>query len=608
MLNKNKIKILILSFVLFFPLTSFAGTAEISTSCNADADCATGLCAQSNLTGTVTQFCACKTAADCENQYKKDPPEEIWTCEAGVVQSNNVPFCNSNLEGKKNPIGAVTPPPEAAATTSTAELIELTVPEPVINIPGLPKWTTQKVAPGDTTSITYIADYVIAIYKYGLVIGSVLAVAMLMIGGIIYLTAAGAEHLISTAKQIIMGAVSGMILLLGSYLLLTTINPNLVNLNPIEVETIKMEGEIAVQAELGTDSPHQTIADAEPTGPKTPETPGTPVVAGNWRKELTSETLCGKPETGGLTLTTYDARVNKLVPIVKKWKEISVDQGGALYINGGTASCGDNAGTDYIFRTLIEAKKGGLLSPEFLATECGKIIQSFDAKAFSKMKYAERRAVSRAFVKGGDRLAEGQKCGNENKFPRGPWADEYQRIIGNPKKAGMICGDCGSYQVHLYRCFQAEGKTAPANATKFLQSIRNNGNRCSKGNFIFKMPGTEIPKNINTLLNNLSFGDIISWSGPVGSHFFMYTGKKGLEFEILEMGAGGEGDVMGSEKAFVALLQKNSGSKYPVGGVRAHSSAQKYLLSLAKPERGTVCAWRPLNNGLAVPYNTGSLK
>jgi len=87
--------------------------------------------------------------------------------------------------------------------------------------------------------IPWLAKYIGNMYKYGLVIGSILAVMMIMIGGIMYMVGGLNPSMISRGKEFIVGAVTGLVLLLGSYVLLKTINPNLVELQPIEVEIIK---------------------------------------------------------------------------------------------------------------------------------------------------------------------------------------------------------------------------------------------------------------------------------------------------------------------------------------------------------------------------------
>jgi len=80
-------------------------------------------------------------------------------------------------------------------------------------------------------------SYLKAIYKFGLGAIGISAMFMIVIGGFTYLTSAGNNAQTSKAKEIITDAIAGLILALVSYLLLYTINPDLVNFNSINQTT-----------------------------------------------------------------------------------------------------------------------------------------------------------------------------------------------------------------------------------------------------------------------------------------------------------------------------------------------------------------------------------
>ncbi len=86
---------------------------------------------------------------------------------------------------------------------------------------------------------TLLAKYIKGIYNYGLGIGGVLATVMLMVGGLIWLTSGGESGKVGQAKKIITGSIVGMILLYGAFLLLNTINPELVEMKGVKVIGIK---------------------------------------------------------------------------------------------------------------------------------------------------------------------------------------------------------------------------------------------------------------------------------------------------------------------------------------------------------------------------------
>lgn len=93
----------------------------------------------------------------------------------------------------------------------------------------------------ESCKIPWIAIYIYAIYNYLLGIGGVLAAVALMIGGVIWLVSAGNASRVSQAKSWITGSVTGIFILLTSYVLLYQINPELVGMKYIKLQTIEEE-------------------------------------------------------------------------------------------------------------------------------------------------------------------------------------------------------------------------------------------------------------------------------------------------------------------------------------------------------------------------------
>jgi hypothetical protein len=92
-------------------------------------------------------------------------------------------------------------------------------------------------------SIPWIGQYVEAIYQYGIGLAAILATVMIMVGGFLWLTSAGSPDRVSKAKEFITSALTGLVLALFSYMILYTVNPQLVNLRPVQVPEIKEEEE-----------------------------------------------------------------------------------------------------------------------------------------------------------------------------------------------------------------------------------------------------------------------------------------------------------------------------------------------------------------------------
>ena len=89
--------------------------------------------------------------------------------------------------------------------------------------------------------IPWIAEYVGAAFRYGLLLGSALAVFMIMIGGISYILAGANMQMLDKAKGMMWQSVIGLVVLMLSYMVLNIVNPNLVVLPSIKIETVKIQ-------------------------------------------------------------------------------------------------------------------------------------------------------------------------------------------------------------------------------------------------------------------------------------------------------------------------------------------------------------------------------
>ncbi len=74
-----------------------------------------------------------------------------------------------------------------------------------------------------------LPQYIAGVYNFGLMVAGFLAMVMIMIGGFMYIAAGGNQTIIGKAKERIFNAIIGLIILLLSYTILNTINPDLVN-------------------------------------------------------------------------------------------------------------------------------------------------------------------------------------------------------------------------------------------------------------------------------------------------------------------------------------------------------------------------------------------
>lgn len=89
-----------------------------------------------------------------------------------------------------------------------------------------------------TVQETLLPEYIKYLFNFSLIIVGLIAFAALVIGGFLYLISAGNPAALSDAKDRIFGALIGLVLLLCSWLILNTINPQLTIFYPIDLEDI----------------------------------------------------------------------------------------------------------------------------------------------------------------------------------------------------------------------------------------------------------------------------------------------------------------------------------------------------------------------------------
>ena len=81
-----------------------------------------------------------------------------------------------------------------------------------------------------TSDELLVGTFIQQLFTWSIGIASVLAVAMIIVGGFQYMQAAGGQNT-KQAKERIQGAVGGLVLLIASVFILNLINPTLTNLD-----------------------------------------------------------------------------------------------------------------------------------------------------------------------------------------------------------------------------------------------------------------------------------------------------------------------------------------------------------------------------------------
>lgn len=99
--------------------------------------------------------------------------------------------------------------------------------------------TTTMISFGGKSEFANIGEFIIYIYNFAIGIAGIVAVIMIIIAGIQWVTSGGNSEAITSAKKKIGQALIGMFLAYGSFFILNTINPALVNLRLPQVWMVK---------------------------------------------------------------------------------------------------------------------------------------------------------------------------------------------------------------------------------------------------------------------------------------------------------------------------------------------------------------------------------
>lgn len=135
------------------------------------------------------------------------------------------------------PEGDATEASVTPTVPTTAELFTLQIP-----IPGFPGFSPEPIQEEGGEHFFYfpwIGQYIGAMYQYILGIVGILATVVLVWAGVVWLTAGGNAEKIKIAKEYIAGALIGLVLAFGSYLILYTLNPDLVKFKAMKLKVVE---------------------------------------------------------------------------------------------------------------------------------------------------------------------------------------------------------------------------------------------------------------------------------------------------------------------------------------------------------------------------------
>ena len=118
----------------------------------------------------------------------------------------------------------------------------------------IPQGTVTLTVPvGGLTQTASIAQYIGALFRYGIGIIGVIATVMIVVGGAQWLLAAGDSGKITQARERITNAMIGLLIALATTIILNTINPELLKLRELHIPSVNQ-----AQNQLASTCPHGT--------------------------------------------------------------------------------------------------------------------------------------------------------------------------------------------------------------------------------------------------------------------------------------------------------------------------------------------------------------
>lgn len=128
--------------------------------------------------------------------------------------------------------------PVPATSTGTPDPT-FVVPLLNVQIPGFTGFSTPtKSIDGSTVVVSFLGEYINALYGWSLAAGALIAVVMLMLGGLQYVLSRGKSKYIEKAKTRITNAITGLVLLLAAYNIAFLIDPSTVKLKSLTVQYV----------------------------------------------------------------------------------------------------------------------------------------------------------------------------------------------------------------------------------------------------------------------------------------------------------------------------------------------------------------------------------
>ncbi len=197
----------------------------LAESCNTDAYVCTCTNANDSVTLITAPSPAPTTATECD-AYCYSQLTDTYTETCTLPTSGRVVQVGE---------GTVTIPAPATPGTPVKAFV---VPVLNVQIPGFNGLFDTPTSDGKSIQVNFIGQYIGAVYNWILGAAALVAVVMMMIGGLQYVMSRGKEKYITKAKERITNAITGVILLLLAYNIAFFIDPDTLGLKGISIRTV----------------------------------------------------------------------------------------------------------------------------------------------------------------------------------------------------------------------------------------------------------------------------------------------------------------------------------------------------------------------------------
>lgn len=197
-------------------------------------------------------YCTCDDGSTSIDGSGEDATACNNSCYTLGTSSWLLEECRADGEIESIDSDDVATPAATSATSSTPPKADPLIPNLNVDIPGLDPQTDFAVtSSGGSVKSNFVGVYIEAVFSWLIGAAALIAVTMMMIGGLQYALARGKAAYIDKAKHRISNAITGLVLLLAAYNIAFVINPDLVVFHPLEPKYVDA---IAYVAESGDEA------------------------------------------------------------------------------------------------------------------------------------------------------------------------------------------------------------------------------------------------------------------------------------------------------------------------------------------------------------------